>query len=133
MRIADQQEQKRKQEQERSTLTAGETSGATPAGENNILHAPAGEAAGGLLEAGSTSEAVPYAISATTGDEHPVEDHPLLQVDVIPPMDGAPADPSVASIEAPLEHDAPVEGDGEPGNPDVGGTAEEKGTSVGHG
>jgi sec-independent protein translocase protein TatB len=138
MRIADQQEQKRKQEQERATLTAGETSSGPSAEENSILHAPAepgGEAAGSLLGTGSPSEAVPYAISATTGDEHPVEDHPLLKVDVIPPMDGTPADPSVASIEAPIEHDAGIEDAGEPGptGPSVGSAAEEKGTSVGHG
>ena len=47
-----------------------------------------------------SAEAVPYAVSAvsaTTGEETPVDDHPLLRVDVIPPMDasrnGVPAEP----------------------------------------
>jgi sec-independent protein translocase protein TatB len=121
MRVSDQQEQKRKQEEERAALTAGATPEAaalTPGEENSILHGN-GESA----QVESTSEAVPYAISATTGDEHPVAEHPLLQVDVIPPMDGTPADPTVASIEAPVEDE-----DG----PERGAT-ESEGTSVHHG
>ncbi len=70
MRVADQQEQQRKQEAERAALSAGQpVPPATPSS------APA-----------AAAEAVPYAVSATTGEEQPVEDHPLLRVDTIPPM-----------------------------------------------
>ena len=95
MRVADQQEQQRKQEAERAALAAG-----TPALAADATGVP-GEAApaeNSILppaEEPKVEEAVPYAISAisaTTGEEHPVDDHPLLRVDVIPPMDGAPAD-----------------------------------------
>ncbi len=77
MRVSEQQEQLKKQEAERGALPA-------PEGENSILPpAPL-----------PTEEAlpVPYAVSAvsaTTGEESPVEHHPLLRVDVIPPMDAA--------------------------------------------
>ncbi len=71
MRASEQQEQASKQE-------AG-----LPAPENRIL--PPSEPA-------ASPEAVPFAVSATTGEQVPVEDHPLLRVDVIPPMDGSPAD-----------------------------------------
>lgn len=76
MRVSDQQEQQKKQEAER---------GALPAPENSILP-PATD----TISASSEGQAVPYAVSAvsaTTGETRPVEDHPLLRVDVIPPMD----------------------------------------------
>jgi sec-independent protein translocase protein TatB len=126
MRVSEQQEQKRKQEEERTALPAGETpeAAALTAGEDNsILHGAGQPALQTEAGAGEPSEAVPYAISATTGDEHPVDDHPLLQVDVIPPMDGKPADPTVASIEEPFEHEDQT----------AHGTAESEGTSVHHG
>ena len=95
MRVSEQQEQQRKQEAERAALTAGTAA----AGGNTILppESAAGNVAGNLSGSVSDSPApvVPYAISAvsaTTGEEHPLEDHPLLRVDVIPPMDGSPAD-----------------------------------------
>ena len=133
MRVAEQQEQRQKQEQERAALTAGETAATEPEAENSILHASADAAA----PPADASEAVPYAISATTGDEHPVDEHPLLQVDVIPPMDGPAADPTIASIEEPVvEH--VIGHDGEPGRPDESaepapGAEEAQGTSVHHG
>lgn len=74
MRVSEQQEQLKKQEAEKAAALP------TPAGENTILPTPAQ----------AEPEPVPYAISAvsaTTGEEHPVEDHPLLRVDVIPPME----------------------------------------------
>ncbi len=70
MRAAEQQDLAKKQE-------------AGPASENKILPTPAPSA---------SAEAVPFAVSATTGEEQPIEDHPLLRVDVIPPVDGSPAD-----------------------------------------
>ncbi len=76
MRVAEQQELVQKQEAEKAVLPA------TASAENTILPPSA------------PVEAVPYAVSATTGQEQPVEDHPLLRVDVIPPMDGSPADQS---------------------------------------
>jgi sec-independent protein translocase protein TatB len=111
MRVNDQQEQKRKQEEERAALPAGETPAATTetSGEkSSILHGT-GEAA-----AGEPSEAVPYAISATTGEEHPVEDHPLLRVDVIPPMDGSPADQTSSTEAKPVTENEIRETNGAP-------------------
>ena len=90
MRVADQQEQKKKQEAERAALPAT----ASASGENSILPPPALANEQAPVPA-STDEAVPYAVSAvsaTTGEELPADDHPLLRVDVIPPMDGTPAD-----------------------------------------
>ncbi len=78
MRASEQQEQMKKQE---NGLAAPE--------DNKILPPP---------EPSVSSEGVPFAVSATTGDETPVEDHPLLRVDVIPPMDGSPADQSSSAV-----------------------------------
>ena len=78
MRVAEQHEQMQKQEA---------ASLPTPPAENKILPPPAPEPT-------VSAEGVPFAVSATTGEEMPVEDHPLLRVDVIPPMDGSPADQS---------------------------------------
>jgi sec-independent protein translocase protein TatB len=123
MRVNDQQEQKRKQEDERAALPAGDTTADTAGEENSILHGAAEPGLPGEAAASAPSEAVPYAISATTGEEHPVEDHPLLRVDVIPPMDGSPADqnsptaqtPPEASAEAdPITEDAIREENGAP-------------------
>jgi Sec-independent protein translocase protein TatA len=86
MRVSEQQDRQKKQEAERATLD-GAAPPALLAGENTILPPVADAAAPGGVEA----ETVPYAVSAvsaTTGDEHPVEDHPLLRVEVIPPMNG---------------------------------------------
>ncbi len=108
MRVSNQQEQQRKQDTERAALTAG-----TPAPEitpDNRILPPADTVA--TLQDAAASEPVPYsisAVSATTGEEHPVEDHPLLRVDVIPPMDGAPADQtSPTSVTAREEDKASV-------------------------
>ena len=119
MRVSEQQEQQKKQEAERAVLTAGEP-GSPPVAENSILP-PAAE---GTPE-GAPAEAVPYAVSATTGEEHPVEDHPLLRVDVIPPMDGAPADQTSAT------EVTPAEGENVPQT--AGLTREEDGAPVHHG
>jgi sec-independent protein translocase protein TatB len=73
-------------------LAAGHSSGVTA--DMVADHAASDSGAG---EIPASSEAVPYAvsaISATTGEEHPVDDHPLLRVDVIPPMPEAPASPT---------------------------------------
>ncbi len=90
MRVSEQQEQQRKQEA---------ASIAPPAAENQILP-PAGAA-----------EAVPYAVSAvsaTTGAEHSIEDHPLLRVDVIPPMEGSPADQTSTTAVTPANGSHPA-------------------------
>ncbi len=83
MRVSEQQESQKKQDAERAALPAG-----TATTENTMLPPVAtGEA---VLP---SSEAVPYAVSAfsaTTGEESSIDDHPLLRVDVIPPMDGTP-------------------------------------------
>jgi len=84
MRVSEQQEQQKKQEVERAALPAT----APAAGENTIMPPAAQSLVPGTEAVG---EAVPYAISAvsvTTGEEHAIEDHPLLRVDVIPPMNG---------------------------------------------
>ncbi len=123
MRVSDQQEQQKKQEAERAALGSG-----VPA-ENSILPPP-GEA----LAAGEVSEPVPYAVSAvsaTTGDESPVEDHPLLRVDVIPPMDGSPADQTSATAVMPAEGQV----SGQVSGQELGqvGKQEEERASVHHG
>ncbi len=90
MRVSEQQEQHKKQEAERAALGSGVS--AAPVTENSILPPAA-------------TEPVPYAVSAvsaTTGEETPVEDHPLLRVDVIPPMDAAPP------VSAPEPDEVPV-------------------------
>ncbi len=89
MRVADQVEQQKKQDAERA---------AAPRIENSILPPP------------ETVEPVPYAVSATTGDVQSTEDHPLLRVDVIPPMDGTPADQTSSTAVTPPEEqlEAPV-------------------------
>lgn len=110
MRVSEQAEQQKKQEAERAALAAA--SPGTPAAtaqlaapEPTILppELAAGHASGaaapapGAGEVLASPEAVPYAvsaISATTGEEHPVDDHPLLRVDVIPPMPDAGAAPT---------------------------------------
>ena len=100
MRVAEQQEQQKKQESER-TAVAGEEQAALPApvpeGENSIHAAAIVGDEESDPELTENSEAVPYAVSATTGEEQPVEDHPLLRVDVIPPLDGSPADQTAAT------------------------------------
>ncbi len=104
MRVSEQQERQKKQEAERAALEAPAQT-ALPAGENTILPPAAGHA-DAAAAAGVEPEAVPYAVSAvsaTTGEEHPVEDHPLLRVDVIPPMDGSPADQTSATEATPAE------------------------------
>ena len=101
MRVSEQQEQQKKQEAERAALPAGSQAG-LPSPDNTILP-PAAEAG---KASDSATEAVPYAISAisaTTGEEQPVEDHPLLRVDVIPPMDGAPADQTSTTGVTPVQ------------------------------
>ena len=106
MRVTEQQEQKHKQDEERAALTAGETPAVADGpsvGENSILHGAGDPAVPSEAALGEPSEAVPYAISATTGEEHPVEDHPLLRVDVIPPMDGSPADQTSPTAQTPPE------------------------------
>ena len=116
MRVAEQQEKQKKQEAERAALGTGTAAAAS--GENTIL-APAETSTGEQLPAPVPPEAgVPYAVSAvsaTTGEESLTEDHPLLRVDVIPSMDGTPADQTggiVVPAEAPAqEHErdeAPV-------------------------
>lgn len=101
MRVSEQQEQQKKQEAERAALPAATS-------ENSILP-PATSAA--LTNGEAEAATVPYAISAvsaTTGEEHPVDDHPLLRVDVIPPMDGSPADVAAATpatVEATVVHE----------------------------
>ncbi len=98
MRISEQQEQLKKQEGDRAALGAGAT---TADGENRIeppAPLPVERAAD------EVAAPVPYAISAvsaTTGEETPVEDHPLLRVDVIPPMDTPPVAPTIAPPAAP--------------------------------
>lgn len=117
MRVSEQQEQQKKQEAERAalpapTLTTGENTIMPPAAQGATMEAP--------------GEAVPYAVSAvsaTTGEEHSIEDHPLLRVDVIPPMDvikpmnemAAPTNgtgngrhASAPDIAPPVENEAPV-------------------------
>ncbi len=79
MRAAEQQDLVKKQE-------------AAPPPENRILPP---------TEAPASAEAVPFAVSASTGEEQPVEDHPLLRVDVIPPMDGSPADQTSSTAVTP--------------------------------
>ncbi len=74
MRVADQVEQQKKQDADRAAATPPENSILPPSPE--------------------VIEPVPYAVSATTGEVQSTEDHPLLRVDVIPPMDGTPADPT---------------------------------------
>lgn len=117
LRTAEQQEQQKKQDAERAALEAKtalaapsepasiESSAATGE-ENSILppptHAPHTEPAAET----ANGEGVPYAISATTGEELPVEDHPLLRVDEIPPMDSAPS-PNGATEHHPVEHQSP--------------------------
>ena len=113
MRTAEQQEQQRKQAAERAGLTAQPEQSGT---ENKILPPPSAEPTGaeslGAALVGAEvagAEAVPYAvsaISATTGEEHAVDDHPLLRVDVIPPMDGSPADQTSSSMVTPVELEA---------------------------
>ena len=88
MRVSEQQEQQKKQEAERAALPSPVSTSAANTSENTILP-PAAQGAPTGTEA--PAEAVPYAISAvsaTTGEEHAIEDHPLLRVDVIPPMNG---------------------------------------------
>ncbi len=89
MRASEQQEQMKKQE-----------NGLAGPEENKIPPPP---------EPSVSPEGVPFAVSATTGDETPVEDHPLLRVDVIPPMDGSPADQTSTSSVTPVlnGHHAP--------------------------
>ena len=70
-------------------LVKKQETGTTPAAENTILPPASG------------TEGVPFAVSATTGEEHPVENHPLLRVDVIPPMDGSPADQTSSTAVTP--------------------------------
>ncbi len=111
MRVSEQQEQQKKQEAERAALPAP----VSATGENTIMP-PAIESV--TVEA--PSEAVPYAISAvsaTTGEEQAIEDHPLLRVDVIPPMNEtvAPANgtgnghhTSTPDVAPPVVNEAPV-------------------------
>ena len=112
MRVSEQQEQQKKQEAERAALGAGEQAALPAPGqvtepENRILPPGEAEVAAGEAADEAASEAVPYAVSAvsaTTGEEQPVEDHPLLRVDVIPPMeDKAGGEPA-----APIANAAPV-------------------------
>ncbi len=91
MRVSEQQEQQKKQETERAALAA-------PVAEENSILPSAPDTAG---------EAVPYAVSATTGEEHPVEDHPLLRVDVIPPMESSPGDQTSTTAVTPPIRTAP--------------------------
>ena len=105
MRVAEQQEQQKKQETERATLGAGAPS-SMPVAENNILPPIAEQLS--LIE--PPAEPVPYAVSAvsaTTGEEMPVENHPLLRVDVIPPMD-ATSSSGESALLAPEPDEAPV-------------------------
>ena len=104
MRVSEQQDRQKKQEAERAALD-GAAQPALPGGENTILPPAAGQA-DAAVQAGVEAETVPYAVSAvsaTTGDEHPVEDHPLLRVEVIPPMNGTmngtSADQTIAAAE----------------------------------
>lgn len=115
MRVAEQQDRQKKQEAERSlpevegvAALPAPASELEPASENSILAGaarysvtePAADGPEGRETAPDNTEAVPYAvsaISATTGEEHPIEDHPLLRVDVIPPMDSSPADQTAAT------------------------------------
>jgi sec-independent protein translocase protein TatB len=105
MRVAEQTEQQKKQDAERATLSAGTITGAVappalePGGgaaalttEHSILP-PALAPIAAESDTAPASEGVPYAISATTGEEHPIDDHPLLRVDVIPPMEPVQAGP----------------------------------------
>ncbi|WP_158615425.1 twin-arginine translocase TatA/TatE family subunit [Acidipila sp. EB88] len=109
MRVAEQLEQQKKQEAERAALAASAAPAALPAGsdENTILPPLAAEVPGSPAAADEASVTVPYAISAisaTTGEEHSIEDHPLLRVDVIPPMDGSPTDQTSTTSETPTEN-----------------------------
>ncbi len=110
MRVSEQQEQQKKQEAERAALGTGEQA-ALPAPaqvtepENRILPPDVPGVAASESAGESTTEAVPYAVSAvsaTTGEEQPIEDHPLLRVDVIPPMEDAAGGepPAVAPAES---------------------------------
>ena len=111
MRVSEQQEQQKKQEAERAALPAP----VLATGENTIMP-PMVQS----TPAEAPSEAVPYAISAvsaTTGEEQAVEDHPLLRVDVIPPMNeiAAPANgtgnghhTSAPGAAPPVENEASV-------------------------
>ena len=103
MRVTEQQEQQKKQEAERAAL--GELPALVLEPENSILPPPMGEETVPSGQAAEEDEydenygenenepqPVPYAISAvsaTTGEEQPVEGHPLLRVDVIPPMEAS--------------------------------------------
>ncbi len=103
MRVADQQERKKQQDAEKALPAASAPTPPAadvlaepppmphPSTVDNTILPPAQETA--------HTEAVPYAVSATTGQEHPVEDHPLLRVDEIPPMDGAPHSAPVSQEE----------------------------------
>ncbi len=95
MRVAETQEQQKKQDAERAALGTG---GIMTAAPNANPATPA-------------AEPVPYsvsAVSATTGEESPVEDHPLLRVDTIPPMP-APLEPgSEVRVAVPEPDEAPV-------------------------
>ena len=91
MRVSEQQERQKKQDAERAALGAGST------GADTTILPPVAAGAAMLPSA----EAVPYAVSAvsaTTGEESSTDDHPLLRVDVIPPMDGTPGDPHTDPI-----------------------------------
>ncbi len=86
LRTMERQEQQKKQEVERTAPSAGATA------EPNLL-APLGDAstqAGANLQilppalGQQVSAGTPYAVSASTGEVAPAEDHPLLRVDSIP-------------------------------------------------
>ncbi len=98
MRVSEQQDRQKKQDAEHAALGPGGESA-----ENTILSPVAAGAA--VLP---SAEAVPYAVSAvsaTTGEESSIDDHPLLRVDVIPPMDGTPGDPHVNRTNSLVQHE----------------------------
>ena len=106
MRVADQQEQQRKQEAERAALGTGVAAPLVSA-ENTILPPAAGQTP---FTEPPGAEPVPYAVSAvsaTTGEETPIEDHPLLRVDIIPPMEAQPS-PAGNGALTPEPDEAPV-------------------------
>lgn len=97
MRVAEQNDQLKKQEATRTALPSGE-------GENSILPPAPLPVAPLTTEPSGEPAPVPYAISAvsaTTGEESPIDDHPLLRVDVIPPMDVPMSAPVNAMMDAP--------------------------------
>lgn len=143
MRVSEQQEQQRKLEAERAGLESGAATGAVMApalgtGENSILPpavtttgeaVPYAVSAPDADESAIVSESEPVsAISATTGEEQSVEDHPLLQVREIPPM-------PVAAVADPVAAPAPVpEANGHHGSAELAEPMREQdGAPVRHG